>query len=300
MRITALHDRFGVEVHGVDLRRVTARSGYPEIRAAFEAHSLLLFRGQELDDAAHLAFGSLFGPIEVRAKGPDTPPSMSVLSNLRGDATVAPEDDLQVQRLRANQLWHTDSTFLPVPALANVLAARVVPSTGGESELASTRAAWRDMPESLKAKARHAVLRHRYAHSRAKISAELAAEDIITMWQDQCWRAVWRNPINGEDALYIASHACAIEGMPAVEGQGLIDELIAFATRDEYVYAHRWRSGDVLVWDERATLHRGRPWPYDEPRVLASICVSVREADGLSQMGPPGRSGMISGALPSH
>ncbi|MEX2648857.1 MAG: TauD/TfdA family dioxygenase [Alphaproteobacteria bacterium] len=287
MRMTALHDRFGVEVHGVDLRQVTGESGYPEIRAAFEEHSLLLFRDQELDDAAHLAFGSLFGPIEVRAKGPDKPPpSMSVLSNLRDDATVAPENDLQVMRLVANQLWHTDSTFLPVPALANLLVARVVPSTGGETELASTRAAWRDMPESLKAKARHAVLRHRYAHSRAKVSAALAAEDIITMWQDQCWRAVWRNPVNGEDALYIASHACAVEGMPAFEGRALIDELVAFATCDAYVYTHRWRPGDVLVWDERATLHRGRPWPYGEARVLASICVSVGDRDGLIQMRP--------------
>jgi len=118
----------------------------------------------------------------------------------------------------ANQLWHTDSTFLPVPALANILAARVPSSRGGETELVSTRAAWRDLPESLKARARNAVLRHRYAHSRAKISAALAKEETFTKWPDQAWKAVWRNPVTGEEALYLASHAFAVEGLPEAEG----------------------------------------------------------------------------------
>ena len=285
MRTTPLHARFGVEVHGVDMRRVTADDGYPAIRAAFEEHSLLLFRGQALDDAAHLAFGGLFGPVEVRSKAAVMPPpAMSNVSNVRDDATIVPEDDPHVMSLKANQLWHTDSTFLPVPALINVLAARVLPSRGGETELVSTRAAWADMPEALKSRARGAVLRHRYAHSRAKISPALAKGSLFTMWEDQTWPALWRNPVNGREALYIASHACAVEGVPQDEGLALIEELVAFATRDAYVYTHAWRPGDVLVWDERATMHRGLPWPYDEARTLGSICVSVRDVDGLAAM----------------
>ncbi|HXP78253.1 MAG TPA: TauD/TfdA family dioxygenase [Stellaceae bacterium] len=188
--------------------------------------------------------------------------------------------------LVANQLWHTDSTFLPVPALANILAARVLSSTGGETEFASTRAAWRRMPESLKARLREAVLVHRNAHSRAKISLELSHQERSTRWADQRWRALWRNPINGQDALYIASHACAAVGIPDAEGQALIDEAIDFATRPGTVYTHAWRPGDVLIWDERAMLHRGRPWPYAEERTLASICVSARDVDGLDEMRP--------------
>jgi len=287
MRTTSLHPRFGVEAHGVDLRRVTAESGYPEIRAAFEEHSLLLFRGQDLDDEAQMAFGALFGPIEDRSRGANGPsPVMSNVSNRRDDASIAPADDPPVLNLKANQLWHTDSTFLPTPALANILAARVVSSLGGESEFVSTRAAWTDMPEALKSRARDAVFRHRYAHSRAKISAELATQELFTMWTDQCWRALWRNPVNGREALYVASHVCAVEGLDAAEGTALVDELVAFATRDTYVLSHRWRPGDVLVWDERATMHRGRPWPYDEERTLASICVTAGEADGLDQVRP--------------
>lgn len=285
MQTTPLHPRFGVEVKGVDLRRVTAQDGYPAIRALFEEHSLLLFRGQELDDAAHLAFGGLFGPVEVRSKAKVMPPpAMANVSNVRDDGTVIPDTDNHVLSLKANQLWHTDSTFLPVPALINVLAARVLPSSGGETELVSTRAAWDDMPEGLKARARGAILRHRYAHSRSKISAELAKGSLFTMWEDQTWPAIWRNPVNGREALYIASHVCAVEGMAEDEGRALVEELVRFATQDEYVYTHAWKPGDVLVWDERATMHRGRPWPYDEPRTLGSICVSVRDVDGLAAM----------------
>jgi alpha-ketoglutarate-dependent 2,4-dichlorophenoxyacetate dioxygenase len=287
MPITPLHPRFGVEVHNVDLSGVTAGDGYPAIRQAFETHSLLLFRDQRLDDAAHLALGALFGPIEDRSQGENGPaPKMSQVSNRREDMSIAPADDDHTLNLMANQLWHTDSTFLPAPALANILAARVVSSRGGETEFASTRAAWQDMPESLKAKTRNAVFHHRYAHSRAKISPRLATQDLFTKWSDQAWKAVWRNPVTGEDGLYIASHAFAVEALPEAEGQALIDELIAFATRPGAVYAHAWRPGDVLIWDERAMLHRGRPWPYEEERTLASICITARDVDGLDRMRP--------------
>src|SRR5689334_3366441 len=208
MRVSPLHPRFGVEIHDVDLRRVTADNGYPAIRAVFESHSLLLFRNQQLDNAAHLALGELFGPIEDRSMGKNGPqPRMDNVTNRLADGRIAPPDDDHTLNLIANQLWHTDSTFLPVPALANILAARALSSTGGETEFASTRAAWHDLPDSLKARARHAVLRHRFAHSRAKVSQQLAASERFTRWSDQTWKAVWRNPANGEDALYIASHA---------------------------------------------------------------------------------------------
>jgi alpha-ketoglutarate-dependent 2,4-dichlorophenoxyacetate dioxygenase len=285
--MTPLHASFGVEIHDVDLRGVTARDGYPEIRRAFETHSLLLFRSQELDDAAHLALGALFGPIEDRSQDKNGPvPRVGFVTNRHDDRSIAPEEDDRTLNLRANQLWHTDSTFLPVPALANILVAREISSTGGETEFVSTRAAWRDLPQDLKAKAGNAVFRHRYAHSREKISAELAKQELFRKWPDQAWKAVWRNPVHGAEALYVASHAFTVDGMPEAEGGALIDALIAFATRPEAIYTHTWRVGDVLIWDERATLHRGRSWPYAEPRTLASICISARDVDGLDGVRP--------------
>lgn len=289
MKTTPVHPTFGVEVHDLDLREVTTERGYPELRDLFEQHSLLLFRGQErFDHAAHMAFGELWGPIEVRSKAPVKPaPEMSVMTNRRADGVVAGVNEPDTLWLRANQFWHTDSTFLPVPALANILAAHIVTSSGGETEFVSTRASWRDMPEAMKARIRDAVVRHRYAHSRAKLDAELARDPRITMWEDTAWRAVLANPVNGEEALYLASHAFGIVGMEEAEAQALIDELTVFATQDRYVYSHVWQVGDVIVWDERATMHRGRPWPYEEERKLASICISLQACDGLEAMRPP-------------
>ena len=267
MRVTPLHEEFGVEVHGVDLHRVSAASGYAEIRAAFESHTLLLFRDQHLNDEEHLAIARLFGPLEDREERPE--PEICPVSNVTEDGTPAPEDASLTLNNKANQLWHTDSTFLPAPALANVLQARVVPSQGGETEFVSTRAGWRRLAPGLRAKARAAVLWHRYSHSRARIDPELAREAMFTKWRDQAWRAVWPNPVTGEEALYIASHAYAVDGMAEAEGAALIDALI-----------------EAVIWDERAALHRGRPWPYEEPRALVSICVTARDCDGLASVRP--------------
>lgn len=284
MNTIPLHPRFGLIVQDVDLRDVTADHLYPDIRQAFETHSALLFRGQDLDDAAHQRLGALFGPLENREAmaGHDAAFEVSSLSNQTASG-LHQADDLRLLDLQANMLWHTDSTFLPTPALVNILAAKAVPpSGGGETEIASTRAAWADMPGALKDRLRDAVIWHRLSHSRARISPGLAALSRNTRWPDRPWRAVWPNPVTGEEALLIASHAFAVEGMGQAEGQALIDEAIAFCTQDEYVYSHRWQPGDVLIWDERATLHRGRPWDYSEERSLKSLCCSATEADGLA------------------
>ncbi len=283
-----LHARFGVEVLNIDLRTVTANNDYPEIRHAFETHSLLLFRNQTLSGKAHLTFSELFGIIENRAEDAwgKRPTEPGLLSNVNDKNSFVSKSDRCLAHLKSNQLWHTDSTFLPVPALTNILTALVVPSTGGETQFTSTRAALNDIPEALQSKVFDITLRHRYAHSRAKIDPELAKEEMITRWPDQRWKAIWPNPVNGELALYIASHVCGVEGMDDESGIALVDELMTWATQQHYIYTHHWQVGDVLVWDERATLHRGCHWPYDEERTLASVCVSAGEEDGLNSIRP--------------
>jgi alpha-ketoglutarate-dependent 2,4-dichlorophenoxyacetate dioxygenase len=286
MKLTHLHPRFGVEVHDIDLRSVTATNGYPDIRQAFEQHSLLLFRNQALDDEGQLALGALFGPLEDRTMSGEKPKASSKVSNRTVEATLAGENDLQTLNLKANQLWHTDSIFLPVPALVNILAARVLSSRDGETEFVSTRAAWRDLPNDLKERVRGANFRHSFTHSRRKLSKELAMQEQFTKWSEQTWKALWRNPVNGEDALYLASHTFGVDNMSPSDSEALIAKLIEFATRPEMIYVHEWKIGDVLIWDERATLHRGRPWPYHEERTLASVCVSAGESDGLIDLMP--------------
>ena len=278
MEQTPLHNDFGVELHGVDLKQATADHLYPEIRAAFEEHSLLLIRGQDWDDDDILRFGRLFGKIENRTDGPDF---VSPVSNVLPDGSVLEPDAQRLKDLQANMLWHTDSTFLPIPSLANIITGRVVPSEGGTTELVSTRAGLARLPEELKS-VLSGKLRHRLTHSRAKIDPDLARAEHITKWNEETWPGIWTNPVNGRDAAYIASHACGIVGMDDADAQDTIDQIIAHLTSEEAVYAHHWQVGDVLIWDERATLHRGMPWPYDQARTLASICVSASKQDGLA------------------
>ncbi|WP_254448984.1 TauD/TfdA family dioxygenase [Thalassococcus sp. S3] len=286
LKTSPLHPLFGVEVHGSDLRGMT-EDRFADLRALFEQHSALLFRNQKLDDADHIQLAECFGPIEDRnadSRNAGDPFRVPEVSNILSDGRTSDEMDLHTLNLKANMLWHSDSTFLPVPALTNILIARVVTETGGQTELASTRAAWSDMPETLKSRIRDRGFWHRYAHSRARISPELAKLDMFQKWPDQLWRAVWTNPVTGQEALYIASHAFAVEGMDESEGTALIDQLMSFVTQRRYVFSHTWNVGDVLIWDQRAVLHRATPWNYDEPRKLTSICTSATRADGLNAM----------------
>ncbi|MDG4650528.1 TauD/TfdA family dioxygenase [Roseibacterium sp. SDUM158017] len=282
-----LNPTFGVEVKGIDLIEVTAGHLFPEIRALFEEHSALLFRGQELSQEKHIELAGLFGPVEDRdadTRKPGEAFRVPEVSNVQDDGTTYGEMDLKTLNLKTNFLWHSDSTFLPVPSLTNILVARIVTTEGGATELASSRAAWAEMPEAMKAKIRGRGIHHRYSHSRKKISEELSKLPMFNKWPDQRWNAVWTNPVNGREALYLASHAFAVDGYGEAEGEALLAELTGFCTEERFVYSHRWEVGDVLLWDQRAVMHRGTPWPYEQPRKLSSICSSVRESDGLTAM----------------
>ena len=279
--------QFGVEIDDIELNEKNIDDLYPSIRLAFENHSLLLFRNQNLSPQSHLKLAGLFGPIEDRygdERTQDETFEIPQVSNVRPDGSLTDEMDLHTLNLKANQLWHTDSTFLPIPALCNIIVAKVVPRSGGGTEFTSTRSAWRDMPDTLRNRIFDKAIWHKYSHSRARISKELSALPMFNKWPDQLWRAIWTNPINGEQALYMASHAYRVEGLSIAQSQELIEELIDFCTQSRYIYIHQWQVGDLLIWDERATMHRGQAWPYDEPRVLSSVCSSVTDADGLPAM----------------
>ncbi|MEM7406043.1 MAG: TauD/TfdA family dioxygenase [Pseudomonadota bacterium] len=292
MQTRPLHPRFGVEIEGVDLRTVSASRHYRHIRALFEEHSVLLFKRQTLDDDAHTDLASQFGPIEDRAADAArtrarTRPPVPLLTNLNeaGDGALAP-NSLTTLNLVANSFWHTDSTFLRKPALLNAITARVVPSSGGATELVSTRAAWDDLPPALQRRAEATVFLHSVLPSRIQTDARLLEIPEVTRYQGQAWRAHWPNPENGRNALYIANHIYGARDCDWRAARAFAEDLIERATQPECIYAHEWETGDVLIWDERATMHRVRPWPYEEVRTLASICVTAGGRDGVDLVTP--------------
>ena len=170
-----------------------------------------------------------------------------------------------------------------------MLSARIIPARGGETEYVSTRLAFERLDAATQKKLENSFVWHDYAHSRSKIAPDLASPEERAALPPDCWRMVWNNPVNGRSALYLASHAYAIEGMEPGRGQKLIDELMAAATAPGVSYMHQWQAGDVVMWDNRATMHRGRPWPAHEPRLMVRTTISATEADGIASVRPPSR-----------
>jgi alpha-ketoglutarate-dependent 2,4-dichlorophenoxyacetate dioxygenase len=280
---------FAAELRGVTLADVASDdTAYAAARAAFERHSVLVLRNQDVTDEIQLAFSRRFGPPEVTKVGSEgTGSHFVILSTIGADGKVVPADHRMAMRAKANQLWHTDSSFKRVPALASILSARIIPAQGGETEFASTRLAFERLDTDMRHQLQNSFAWHDYAHSRGQIAPGLASAEERAALPPQCWRMVWANPVNGRGALYLASHAYAVEGMEAAVGKKLIDELTAAATAPGTTYLHGWRKGDVVMWDNRATMHRGRPWPAHEARLMIRTTISATEVDGVGAMRPP-------------
>lgn len=289
MEIVPLARGFAAELRGVTIQDVAASEAtYATVRAAFEEHSVLVLRGQDVTDDAQLAFSRCFGPLEVTKIGSlGYRTNLVVLKNLDEEGDVVAEDHRLALENKANQLWHTDSSFKSVPALASVLSSRIVPARGGETEYVSSRLAFERLDPALQRRLEDSFAWHEYAYSRSKIAPDLAGPVERAALPPQCWRLVWQNPVNGRQALYMASHTYAIEGMEPEAAQALLGELTQAATAPGSSYLHSWREGDVVMWDNRAVMHRGRPWPAGEPRHMVRSTISATAADGLDTMYAP-------------
>lgn len=289
MDVVPLGPGFAAELRGVTLADVAANDAvYAQMRVLLDDHSVLVFRGQQVTDEAQLAFSRRFGPLEVTKVGSvGAGTNLVILTTIGPDGKVVAADSRMAMRNKANQLWHTDSTFKRVPALASVLSARIIPPEGGETEYVSTRLAFERLDPDLRKRLGNFFAWHDYAHSRGQIAADLASPEERAALPPQCWRMVWTNPANGRAALYLASHAYAVEGMEKEEGLKLLGELTAVATAPGTSYVHKWQNGDVVMWDNRATMHRGRPWPAHQARHMVRTTISATAADGLESMRPP-------------
>ena len=260
-----LHPRFGARVSGIDLRQDLSDETFAELRDGFARHSVLVFPDQPLTNEQQIAFSKRLGPLEatkVGSYGAGTP--LVILSNVGEDGNVVPDDHRLNMVHKANSLWHSDSSFKPTPALASMLSAKTVPPEGGETEYASMIVAWDDLTEDTKAKIDGKVALHHFAASRNRINPELMTQAEYDELPPVKQIMVRDIPETGKKSLYVGSHAGAIVGMPDDEAKQLIDELVAFATAPERVYTHTWRANDVVLWDNRAVVHRGRPFARDK------------------------------------
>jgi alpha-ketoglutarate-dependent 2,4-dichlorophenoxyacetate dioxygenase len=272
---------FFAEVGGVDLTVPMTKELFTEIDAAFNAHAVLLFRDQGINDDQQVAFTAFFGPVFAATKyawrdeKQRLRAEMADISNIDHAGALLAADDQRRLHGRANQLWHTDNTFKHIPARCSLLSAREIPREGGNTQFADTRAAYDALPAARKFEIASLIVEHSIQWSRRRMGftdfSETARQGLPPVRQV----LVRRHPATGRNALYIASHASDVIGWPAQAGRALLDELIEFSTQPRFIHEHVWREGDLIVWDNRCTMHRALPYDeMKERRVLHRTTVS--------------------------
>lgn len=266
--ISTLHPLFAARVDGVDLSRPVDPADFAAIQAALGEYAVLVFQGPTLTPEEQATFASRFGPLESQngvlstGKPARVTPKLVDISNLDENNGVLSQTDRRRMFALGNQLWHTDSSFKRTPASYSLLHAHAVTPEGGETQFVDMRVAWETLSPKLQARIADLWAEHSIFCSRAKLGftdftdAERAATPPVH-------RAVVRvHPGSGRKTLYLASHASHIVGWPIPDGRMLIRELMEHATQPQFIYTHRWSVGDLVIWDNRCTMHRGRP--YDE------------------------------------
>jgi alpha-ketoglutarate-dependent 2,4-dichlorophenoxyacetate dioxygenase len=288
--VTPLRPHFAARITGVDLSRPIDPEVQRAIERAMDAYAVCVLPNQRIDDAQQIAFSRFYGPLESSpgiGRAPVPNPAQARIrheeifdiSNLDRDGGILGADHPRTAFMRGNELWHTDSSFKSPGAMWSMLHAKAVPPSGGNTEFADTRAAYDALPETMKQRLEGLVAEHSIWYSRSKLGGYVPTEEERKLFPWARHKLVRRHPGSGRNALYIAAHASHIIGMPEDEGQALLQELMDFATQPQFVYSHAWQVGDLVIWDNRCTMHRATPYEAtDHVRELRRTTISdVRE-----------------------
>jgi alpha-ketoglutarate-dependent 2,4-dichlorophenoxyacetate dioxygenase len=276
-QIRQLHKDFFGEVTGLDLSQPLDAAMLAKVQDAIDTHGVLVFRDQALDDAAQLRFSSYFGApqrsITVHREQHNRrldQGELSDISNLDEHGFRMGRNNPRRLYQLTTMLWHTDSSFRKPAGKYTFLCAKKLPPEGGNTEFADMRAAWDALPAARRAQLRGLQVNHSLAYSRGLIEGSPPLDESERRSLPPSVHPLVRvHPGSHREGLYLASHAERVEGMPQQQGRALLDELMAFATRPEFVHAHVWRAGDVVMWDNRCTMHRAMP--FDEDRYVREL-----------------------------
>jgi alpha-ketoglutarate-dependent 2,4-dichlorophenoxyacetate dioxygenase len=272
--IHQIHPVFVGEVSGVDCREPLGPDVVAAIEAGMDQYAVLVFRDQRVTDEQQLAFTRQFGKLEnyatpghiKKASESRLAPGIADFSNLdRTGGIMSDQDRVWFFKL-ADRLWHSDSSFRPVPAKYSLLSGRVLPSWGANTEFADMRAAYDALDARTKADVEDLVCLHSLLYSREAIGfTEMTAEEKAA-FQPVRQPLVRRHPVTGRRSLFLSAHAGAIEGWTIPEARMFLRDLTEFATQPRFVYSHEWRPFDLVVWDNRQTMHRARRFDRNEVR----------------------------------
>lgn len=286
LEMRPLHPDFGVEIRNVEISEDLDDDRFADIERAVEHHSVVLFRDQALDDDGQLAFSRRFGELEYGhvAYGRDGRIEyVARIGNIDARGRQMPSKHAHVVFSTGNEMWHSDSSFKKIPARFSISYAYEVTPEGGEIEFVSTRPAYARLPESLKARIADLVVIHDYVYSRSQVGEDVVPPPLAASLPPVPQKLVRTNQVVGAKNYYVGSHARSIEGWKDDDARALLDDLVGRATGPELRYLHRWQVGDLLIWDNRCVLHRGRPYDADRYRRrmhqtrVAGLCPSLDE-----------------------
>jgi alpha-ketoglutarate-dependent 2,4-dichlorophenoxyacetate dioxygenase len=269
------------EVSGVDITKPLSKDEVAAIEAGMDKHAVLVFRDQDLTDEQQMAFTRNFGTIEDARGGNVTKPQdkrlatgMNDVSNLGKDGKPLARDSRQRLFNIGNMLWHSDSSFRAIPAKYSLLSARVVNKKGGNTEFAHMGAAYEALDEETRAEIESLICEHSLMYSRGSLGFLDYTEEEKVMFKPVRQRLVRSHPVTGRKSLYLSSHAGAIPGMPMPEARMLLNDLKEHATQPQFVYVHKWRLRDLVMWDNRQTMHRVRRYDESQPRDMRRTTVA--------------------------
>jgi len=269
--LAPLHPLFAARADGIDLRESCDAAMAREIDAAMNRHAVLVFRDQQISEDQQLAFTAAFGPMDpgrhlaVRQHR-RVRPEFADVSNLDEQGNVAGRNHRRILSNMATRLWHTDSSYKQPAAKFSLLYCSAIPDWGGETEFADMRAAYDALPERLRAEAEGRSAEHYVHHSRATLGFAPTEEEIAGALPPVVWPLVRAHTGSGRKLLYIGSHATHVVGLSVPEGRVLLADLLEHATQPQFVYRHEWQPGDLVMWDNRAVLHRGRRYDLAQRR----------------------------------
>lgn len=279
--IRQVHPRFVGEVSGIDITRPLASEDVQAIDLGMTEYAVLVFRDQKLTDELQMAFTRYFGTIEDARGGNVTKPrdrrlavGMNDVSNLAKDGNPLARDSRQRLFNLGNMLWHSDSSFRVVAAKYSLLSARIVNHTGGNTEFADMRAAYDALDGETKGEIEELVCEHSLMYSRGSLGFLDYSDEEKAMFKPVLQRLVRQHPVSGRKSLFLSAHAGAIRGMPMPEARILLRDLTEHATQPSFVYVHKWRQNDLVMWDNRQTMHRVRRYDEAQPRDMRRTTVA--------------------------
>ena len=279
MLVKKLHDNFGISIENIDINSLNANEK-KEIVDLFEEHSLVIIKKQVINEQEQINFTKLFGELELTKPGTlGTNSNLVILTNIDETGNVVDTDHKQSKNDRANQQWHSDSSFKIIPAHASILSGKQVPTEGGNTEFVSMRVVYENLKKDIKEKVLNLEAVHHFAHSRSKIDIKMVSQTEFEKFPPVVQPMVKTNPKNKKRALYFGSHTAYIKDLPEKESEKLLTYLKEFSSQEKFIYSHIWEENDLLIWDNRSILHRGTNYNPKEPRYL----VRTTAQDSLSK-----------------